>query len=258
MQQTDRLKQMSNRELLELYQEEKTIEIRQELTMRYLYLVKAIAAQMYSAFAGKIQMEEIINEGVIAVMRGIDRYDISRHNKFETYIAMRLRGMIIDMIYKNRYLPREFKKKGMAVENARNELAASLGRTPSDEEVAQHIHIDVGKLRKIQDKMNLMNVLSLDMVTEESESGWSVQLASQDTSKQPEEHYLDGEASRVLAQAVEKLEKKEKTVISLYYVENLNMREIAAVMNVSQSRISQLHSAAIRKLKTYMEEYYNT
>lgn len=110
MVQTDYLEEKTNEELLEMYRAEGRIEIKQALVLRYLYIVKTIANQMRNVYTGSLQMEDIINEGVIAIMKGLDRYDPERDNKFETFISRRIRGMIIDLVRKNDWMPRDFRK----------------------------------------------------------------------------------------------------------------------------------------------------
>ena len=255
MLQTENLKDKTNEELLALYQKSGELSIKQELVMRYLYIVKTIASQMRGVYAGSLQMEDIINEGVIAIMKGIDRYDPEKDNKFETFISRRIRGMVIDQVRKNDWMPRDYHKQNKSIEMAREHLSEEMGRSPSDEELAKHLQMNVKKCQKIQRMSTMMNVLSLDMIMGDSEERQAFQIANNDTASQPERAYLQGEVVKTLTDAIESLKEKEKMVISLYYVEELNMSQIAQVMQVSEPRISQIHSAAIKKLKTYMNKY---
>ena len=150
MVQTDYLQEKTNEELLDMYQKEGKLEVKQALVLRYLYIVKAIALQMQNIYSGALQMEDIINEGVIAIMKGIDRYDPERDNKFETFISRRIRGMIIDLVRKNDWMPRDFRKQVKAMEEVQTSLSRSLGRQPSDEEVAQTMGMEIKKYRKFQ------------------------------------------------------------------------------------------------------------
>lgn len=255
MVQTDHLAAKSNEELLDMYRKEGKLEVKQALVLRYLYIVKTIAFQMQNIYSGSLQMEDIINEGVIAIMKGIDRYDPERDNKFETFISRRIRGMIIDLVRKNDWMPRDFRKQVKAMETVQNTLSRNLGRPPSDEEVAAAMEMDLKKYRKFQRMSTMMNVLSLDMITDEEGEHQSMQLSSSDADSQPERAFLEEESRKILAEAVNSLKEKEKLVISLYYVEELNMGQIAQVLGVSEPRISQIHSSAIRKLKAYMSTY---
>lgn len=249
------LEDKTNEELLELYRQEGKLEVKQALALRHLYIVKTIALQMRNVYAGTLQMEDIINEGVIAIMKGIDRYDPERDNKFETFISRRIRGMIIDLVRKNDWMPRDFRKQVKAMENARVELERTLGFPPSDEDIADHMGMDIRKYRKMQRMSVMMNVLSLDMITDDEGDHQSIQLSSGDIDSQPEKAFLKEESRQVLTEAIESLKEKEKLVVSLYYVEELNMGQIAQILNVSEPRISQIHSSAIRKLKEYMSNY---
>ena len=255
MVQTDYLEEKTNEELLEMYRAEGKLEVKQALVLRYLYIVKAIASQMRNVYTSSLQMEDIINEGVIAIMKGIDRYDPERDNKFETFISRRIRGMIIDLVRKNDWMPRDFRKQVKAMENARVELERTLGFPPSDEDIADHMGMDIRKYRKMQRMSVMMNVLSLDMITDDEGDHQSIQLSSGDIDSQPEKAFLKEESRQVLTEAIESLKEKEKLVVSLYYVEELNMGQIAQILNVSEPRISQIHSSAIRKLKEYMSNY---
>ncbi len=248
---TEKLKDKTNEELLAWYQESGELLVKQELVMRYLYIVKTIASQMRGVYAGSLQMEDIINEGVIAIMKGIDRYDPERDNKFETFISRRIRGMIIDLVRKNDWMPRDFRKQVRQMEEAR----MALGGESTDEEVAESIGMDVKKYRKLQRMSVIMNVLSLDMLVDDEDEHQSLQLSSKDASSQPEKAFLREESRQLLSEAVKSLKEKEQLVISLYYVEELNMGQIAEILGVSEPRISQIHSSAIRRLKAYMSNY---
>ena len=252
MVQTDYLEEKTNEELLEMYRQEGMLEVKQALVLRYLYIVKAIASQMRNVYTGSLQMEDIINEGVIAIMKGIDRYDPERDNKFETFIS---RGMIIDLVRKNDWMPRDFRKQVKAMEDLQVSLGRSLGRLPADEEVADALGMDIRKYRKLQRMSVMMNVLSLDMITDDEGEHQSLQLSSGDADSQPEKAFLKIESRQVLAEAIKGLKEKEQMVISLYYMEELNMGQIAQVLGVSEPRISQIHSSAIRKLKAHMSSY---
>ncbi len=251
----DEWKDKTNEELFAVYKQTKDIYVKQELTLRYLYIVKAVAIQTQNLYSGFAQQEDIINEGVIAIMKGIDRYDPEKDNKFETFISRRIRGMVIDQVRKNDWMPRDYHKQNKSIEKAREHLSEAMGRSPSDEELAKHLQMNVKKCQKIQRMSTMMNVLSLDMIMGDSEERQAFQIANNDAASQPERAYLQGEVVKTLTDAIESLKEKEKMVISLYYVEELNMSQIAQVMQVSEPRISQIHSAAIKKLKTYMNKY---
>lgn len=243
----------TNEELFRMYRDTKDPKIRQELTLRYLYIVKTVAYQMRDMYSGFAQMEDIVHEGVIELMRGIDRYDIDKDNKFDTFISRRIRGMVIDLMRKNDWMPRNYHRDRTAIEDGIQALTEKLGRTPSNQEVADSIGMDLQRYERIQSMVSMVNVMSLDM-TYNDQDDQMLQVADDNDSVQPEKNFMKGETVRMLADAVDKLQDKEKKVISLYYVDNLNMSQIAEVMGISQPRVSQLHAQAIKKLRKMMTE----
>ncbi|MEY8395320.1 FliA/WhiG family RNA polymerase sigma factor [Lachnospiraceae bacterium 45-P1] len=249
------MEEMTNEELFVLYQKNRDPEIKQELTLRYLYLARSVAIQMNNLYSDFMQMEDIIHEGIIAIMKGIDRYDPERDSKFETFISRRIRGTVIDIIRQSNWVPRNYHKDRQSIENARQYLYEKQGRIPTDEEVAGYLKMNLKKFQRIQRMSTMVNVLSLDMITRGDETGPAFQVPSDDVSGQPEDVFVKGETVKTLIEAVDKLKEKEKLVISLYYVEELSMTQVAQILNVSEPRISQIHSEAIRKLKAYMKSH---
>ncbi len=248
---TTSLKEMTNDELFRAYGASRSRAIRQELTLRYVYIVKAIAYQMRELYSSFTQPEDIINEGVIEIMKGIDRYDPDKDNKFDTFISRRIRGMVIDLMRKNDWMPRNYHKERKAVEEGIAALTDQLGRTPTNDEAAKYLGMDIKKFTKIQSMTSMVNVLSLDMTYDENDDQM-LQIATEDVGTMPEQHFMQGETVRMLKTGIDQLQDKEKMIISLYYVDNLNMSQIADVMEISQPRVSQLHAQAIKKLKKYM------
>ena len=245
----------TNEELLALYQTTGSAEIKKELTLRYLYIVKSIAVQMRDVYLGFTQVEDIINEGVIVLMKALDKYDAVKNAKFETYVSRRIHGMIIDIARKQDWVPRTVRKSFKEIQDKAAEMYAKTGLMPAIDEIAKELGMKPDKIQEVMGKMNLSSVLSLDMVMEETQEKQKVSsLLSLDFAKQPEEKYLENEFRQVLKDGIDALKDKEKLVISLYYVEELNMKEIASVMEVSEPRISQIHANAIRKLKEYLQQ----
>ncbi len=244
----------SNEELLQQYSKTGYLEIKQELVLRYLYVIKSAAIRMRDVYLGFAQVEDVINEGVIMLMSAIDKFDPEKNVKFETYISKRIRGMIIDLARKNDWVPRTTRRNAKAVQEAAEELAAEKGRMPDDKELAEYMGITMERLHEINAKMNLSSVISLDMVLEgDGENKQPAAIPSGIASEQPEENYLEQEFKQVLTDGIQTLKEKEQTVISLYYVEELNMKQIAEIMQVSEPRISQIHRNAVGKLKDYIE-----
>ncbi len=240
-------------ELFTLYRSTGRLDIKQEIALRYLYVVKSIALQMRNVYIGFEQTEDIVNEGVIVLMKCIDRYEDDKNAKFETYVSKRLRGMIIDIARKQDWVPRGLRKIYNEMSEMMQNYYLAHGREPSPEEVAEALHIDVEKYHEIIGKSNLFFVLSLDKALEEAgENKQDFQMPSENDTEQPEKNFLKGELRSIIEDGIRKLNEKEQIVVSLYYIEELQMKEIAEVLQVSEPRVSQIHSAAIRKLREYI------
>ena len=244
------LESKTNEELLILYKQTNDQKIKQTLVLRYIYIVKNIAMQMRGIYLGFSQIDDIINEGVLAIMTAIDKFDINKHVKFETYISKRIRGMIIDIARKQDWVPRSIRKSAKEIEEAQNILSHKLGRIPTDEEVAEYLQISIKKYKEDLGKTGTFNLLSLDMLMEEEGVG-------QKAGGMPEQYLQKKETAAALKQGLASLREKEQMVLSLYYINELNMKEISVVMQVSEPRISQIHANAIRKLKNYMQRFFN-
>lgn len=247
-------KRWSNEELLQQYKRTKNHKIKQELVERYLYIIQSIAIQMRDVYVGFAQLDDIIHEGVMMLMGAIDKFEFDRNAKFETYVSKRIRGMIIDIARKQDWIPRTVRKNIKDIEQNIQILTHKLGRTPEPKEVANFMGVSEEKYQLMLSKMNLFYVLSLDKVLDESgEAPKILQIPSMDDAIQPEKSYLNKEFRQLLVEAIKHLKEKEQKVIALYYIEELNMKEIAYVLQVSEARVSQIHGMAIKKLREYIE-----
>ena len=249
-------KDQSNEELLQLYKETGSLEVKQEIVMRYIYLVKSIALQMRDIYLSFSQVDDIISEGVIAIMSAIDKFDVDKNVKFETFISKRIKGMIIDLARKQDWVTRSTRKNTRDIEEAVTTLYNKLGYYPSIQEVTEYLNITPEKYQDTMRKASLFNILSLDMVLAEAQGNEiSMKLPQVETNEQPENQFLKKEITEVLAEGIKKLKENEQLVISLYYIDDLNMRQIADVLQVSEPRVSQIHSNAIKKLRVHMEKF---
>ena len=251
----ERYKDKTNEELLKLYKETGSLEVKQEIVMRYIYLVKSIALQMRDIYMSFSQVDDIISEGVIAIMSSIDKFDMDKNVKFETFISKRIKGMIIDLARKQDWVPRSTRKSTRDIEEAVTTLYNKLGYYPSVQEVTDYLNITPEKYQETMRKASLFNILSLDMVLAEAQGNEvGVTLPQGDKSEQPESKFLQKELTQVLADGIGTLKENEK-LISLYYIDELNMRQIADVLSVSEPRVSQIHTNAIKKLRKHMERF---
>ncbi len=244
----------TNEELLNEYLITKDIQIKQEIVLRYSHMVKTVAMQMRGVYVSFAEIDDMINEGIIALMGAVEKFDPSKNVKFESYASLRIRGTIIDIARKQDWVPRNVRKAGKSIDNATTELFAKYGRYPTEKEIADHLGMDLEKYLKLLGETNLYNVLSLDSLLESMQSNIQISSLTED-----DEQMLPGlgmesaEMKETLKQAILSLKENEQKVISLYYRKELSMREIAKVLEISEPRVSQIHSSALRKLRTYME-----
>lgn len=246
----------SSEDLLLEYKETHDHKIKQEIVLRYVPVVRKIAIKMKDVYSGFAQTEDIVNEGVIALMKAIDKFDLDKNVKFDTYINKRIKGLIIDMARKQDWVPRSIRKSAKEISEAINSLYSSNGKMPSDSEIANYMGISLEQYWEKVSKSNFFGVLSLELITEDTgENRRSAKIPPADIEYSPENILLNDEMGKVLKQCLEVLRDREKQVIIMYYHQNKNMREIAQALNVSEPRISQIHANAIKKLRTEMKKF---
>lgn len=250
------IESMGTEELLLTYKKTGLESLKWPLVLRYVGLIKSIALQISGVYSSFAQVDDIINEGVITLMGAVDKFDPSRGIKFETFVAKRIRGMIIDLARRQDWLPRSVRKRSREIDQAVNELYSTLGRFPSDKEVAQHLGISIAQYQEDLRHTALSNIMSLEAIFESREQGDAgISFSGGNAELQPEQSLQDTEFREMLAAGIRSLRQNEQLVLSLYYEKELNMREIAQVLGVSEPRISQIHSKSIHKLRIYLEKY---
>lgn len=248
------LEKMDTHELLKLYKTTGDESLKWPLVLRYEDLVKSVALQIRGVYNDFAQIEDIINEGLLTLFRSIDKYDIDRGVKFETYVCKRIRGMVIDLARKQDWIPRNIRQRSREINTAIDELTGRLGRFPTETEVAEKLGISESRYRKDVASIALGNVLHLDAMVD-AETGYQMEVPNSNTQGQPETVLQENEMRNILAQGIASLRENEQIVLSLYYEKNLKLKEIAQVMQLSEPRISQIHTRAIQKLHTHMEHY---
>ena len=178
--------------------------------------------EVYTSFA---QVDDIVNEGVLCMMKAIDKYDLEKEAKFETYLTKRIRGMIIDIARKQDWVPRSMRQMAKKIEASQRELFDEFGRIPTDQEVAKRCDLTVEKYYEFQAKSVLFSMNSLDGALEEAEEqNRTLKIISKNQLREPEECYLENEAREYLIRGIKDLREKERSVIVLYYVRELHMK----------------------------------
>lgn len=245
--------------LLNLYKQTGDEELKWPLVLRYEGLIKSAALQIRGVYSSFAQVDDIVSEGILTLLTSIDKFDPDKGIKFETYVAKRIRGMVIDLARKQDWLPRNIRQRAKEIDCAVSHLANELGRFPTDQEVAGHLGIPTDKYQKEAARVALSNTLSLDALMDARDlEGHRFEVSTEDPTVQPETVLEEQELQQTLAQGISSLQQNEQIVLSLYYEKNLHMKEIAQVMGVSEPRISQIHSRAIQKLREHMGTYMNS
>lgn len=249
---------MSTEDLLRLYKKTGRDDLKWPVVLRYVGLIKNIVCQLTGIYSSFAQLDDIVSEGIITLAGAVERYDPDKGTKFETFVSRRVRGMVIDMARKQDWVPRNVRKRSKEVYQTTSELHNTLGRFPTDAEVAAKLGITPSQYLGEQSRLAFSNLMSLEEVLEGREQGRTVSSPfSEDACAelQPELALEEQELHEVLAQGIKTLRRSEQIVLSLYYQKNLSKRDIAQVMGVSAPRISQIYAKAIQKLRIYLEQY---
>ena len=248
------MKTVDKEKLWKEYQKNKTSQLREQIILAYAPLVKLVAGRLSMYLGYNVEYEDLVSYGIFGLIDAIDKFDLGKEVKFETYASLRIRGTILDQIRKMDWIPRTIRQKQKKIDAAMKEIEASKGRAATDEEIAKSLGITDEEYLSWQSQMKITGVVSLD---EFMETGCEVPSAqnSQRRFDGPEEVIEKREMKEALGQALDLLTEKEKKVILLYYYEDLTLKEISNVLEVSESRISQLHTRALQKMKTKMGNY---
>ena len=229
-------------------------ELREKIILEYAPLVKLVAGRLSMYLGYNVEYEDLCSYGIFGLIDAIDKFDATKDVKFETYASLRIRGSILDQIRKMDWIPRTVRQRQKMISQAISDIEAKTGKAASDEEVALALGISDDEYGSWQSQMQVTNVVSLDDFVEQgSDVADSRGLSSQ--IERPEEHIEKEELKKMLQEALTLLTEKERKVIVLYYYEELTLKEISNVLEVSESRVSQLHTKGLQKMKTKMGNY---
>ena len=244
-------------ELWKQYSENKSQAIREKLIIEYSPLVKFVAGRLSIYLGSYVDYDDLVSFGVFGLIDAIDKFDLSKGVKFETYASLRIRGSIIDSIRDMDWAPRSLRQKSKEIEKLYVEVENELGHAASDKEMADKLGVSVEEFSKMLNELNISTMTSLDEFLEQN---YEIGVENNDVLKEgiPENYVEINELKATLADAINKLPEKEKRVVSFYYYEELTLKEISAIMNVSESRISQLHTKAILRLRGKLSRLKST
>ncbi|CRZ34536.1 RNA polymerase sigma factor for flagellar operon FliA [Herbinix hemicellulosilytica] len=238
----------NRQKLWEEYARKKTPELREKIIIEYAGLVKLVAGRLSMYLGYNVEYDDLVGYGIFGLIDAIDKYDYTKGYKFETYASLRIRGAILDQIRKMDWIPRSIRQKQRKLENAYRSLEARYGKDVNDEEIAQELDISVEELENWQNQTKLTNIISLDEFLEQGSESKNEQYLTA-TFDQPDKIVERQELKEILTKVLDTLTEKEKKVIILYYYEELTLKEISKILEVSESRISQLHTKALQKMR---------
>jgi RNA polymerase sigma factor for flagellar operon FliA len=252
------VKPIELRELWRRYKSDGDSRVRERLVVAYSPLVKYVAGRTAAGLPPHVEEADLISYGLVGLISAIERFDLSREIKFETYAIMRIKGAIIDELRSMDWVPRSVRARAREVERANAKLENALQRAPTDKEIAAELGITIDELNDSLLTISHSSIVALDELWSVSDSSGD-QVSLMDTIEDPgaldPAKALDvGDLKDRIAGSIAKLPEREKLVIALYYYENLTLREIGEVLGVTESRVSQMHTKAVLRLRSRMQE----
>lgn len=241
---------MKNKNIWQIYENEKDESIRRELKKaiieQYLNLVKIISGKLYNYYASNIEFDDLMGYGVIGLIDAIEKFDHTKNIKFETYASIRIRGSIIDQIRNLDWIPRSIRQKSRLLRDAYDAVEMKLGREPKNIEIAEHM----GKtLKETEDLINETSIYNILSIEDDFNESYKMQLSDNTLEASPEDLAVHNDGILELEKSIESLSEREQLIINLYYYENITYKEIGEILKISESRVSQIHSKAIMKMK---------
>jgi RNA polymerase sigma factor for flagellar operon FliA len=245
---------MSNdaKDIWKMYHETGKTEYRDELIVQYLYLVKWVVGRVGSGLPPHVKLDDLYSSGVTGLVRAVEKYDASRNRKFESYAVLLIKGAIIDEMRELDWIPRSIHQKANQIASTQQKLQQELGRDPTDEELSSRMGINADELGELLTRVRPAILVSLNGEVSNADEE-STQLCERIADVRAETSFEIAERNeyaQLLADAIDTLPDQERRVLTLYYYEELMLKEIGKIMGVSESRVSQIHSKALIKLRT--------
>lgn len=237
------------------YARTKSPEIREKIILEYAPLVKVVAGRLGMYLGNNVEFDDLVGYGIFGLIDAIDKYDSMKEVKFETYASLRIRGSILDQIRKMDWIPRTIRQKQKQIEGVIRQIEQETGRQATDEEIALGLGISDEEYVEWQSQMKITGVVSLNEYIEQGSDISNDRVRVSSHFEQPEKVMEKHELKEMLMEALELLTEKEKKVILLYYYEELTLKEISNILEVSESRVSQLHTKGLSKMKTKLGKY---
>jgi RNA polymerase sigma factor for flagellar operon FliA len=236
--------------LWEKFLRDRDRESREQIILSYVALVKYIAGRLAIFFKGYYETDDLVSAGIPGLINAVDKYNPGRKVKFETFASIKIRGAILDWVRSFSWVPRSVYTESRRVEQVIASLEQSLGRSPEDEEVADCLGVTLDQYRHMLEKIAPVTLLSLDSDKRQNQAADEIDRDA--GSESVLESITYEETKQELAGGISRLPEKEKLVVSLYYYEGLSLKEIGKVLGVTESRVSQLHSQAVIRLRRFL------
>ncbi len=227
--------------------------------MEYAPLIKFIAQKIAVRLPANIELDDLISAGVIGLMDAIEKYDPTRDNTFKTYAEFRIRGAILDELRSQDWVPRSVRDKAKLIDRTTVQLEQELGRTPADEEIAQKLNVTLEEFHDLANQVRPVSLVSMDDLTTFSNGDKKsiVNILEGTKFANPLTTLGMKTVKDVVTKAIEELPEKQRLVLSLYYYEDLNLKEIGRVLRVTESRVSQLHAQAVSRLRAKLSQHFD-
>lgn len=244
------MKEAERSKLWERYHKTKSPELREQLILEYANVVNLVAGRLSMYLGYTVEYDDLVGYGIFGLIDAIDKFDLAKDVKFETYASLRIRGAILDQIRKMDWIPRTLRQKQKKMESASAKLEAEYGRPVSGDEIAAELGISKEEYEGWRSEAEFTNLISLDDYLEQGNEGRMETLGTK--YQQPEKVVQKQELKEMLVEALQTLTEKEREVITLYYYEEMTLKEISQILSVSESRVSQLHTKALKKIKNWL------
>lgn len=248
---------MTEEELWQEYKANKKFEIRERLIIKYAPLVKYIAGRIAINTPPQVEFDDLVSFGILGLIDAIEKYDPKTGANFKTYATVRIKGAIIDEIRLLDWIPRSLRHKAKQLEEAYAALENRYNRPATDEEIANYLNLNQEELSKLISDVSGLSLISLDDIWCTNGEKEEVTIGDNfaNPSNQEPDVLLEGsEVKRLLMEAIDRLPQREKEIIALYYYEELTLKEIGKVLNVTESRVSQLHTKTLIRLRAYLNK----
>jgi len=226
---------------------------KEELIVHYSPMIKYVVGRLNIYVGSSMDREDLISSGIFGLIDAVEKFDDMKGVKFETYASLRIRGAVLDGIRSLDWVPRAQRQKSRQLDAAYTFLEGELGREPEEFELAEHLNMPLEQLQDEIKKSSLVSLVSLDDYLDQNHESNFEPTENEDTS--PEAVFAKEELKKEMAEAIKILSEKEQMVVALYYYEELTLKEISKVLEVSESRVSQIHSKAMLKMRTKLEKH---